>query len=58
MNKNMVILFFVVVLAAAGFYAYQQGLFNAQIAKVENNMNKICDPSKEDCSAFEEDLEL
>ena len=47
-----------VVIAAAGFYAYQQGCFNAQIAQVEKNLNEICDPSKEDCSAFEEDLEL
>ena len=51
-------LFFMVALAAAGFYAYQQGLFNKEIAQVEKNLNAICDPSKEDCTAFEEDLEL
>lgn len=57
MKKNMVILFFIVALAAAGYYAYEQGYFNAEIAKIEKNLNDICDPSQEDCSAFEEDLE-
>ena len=47
-----------VVAAAAGFYAYQQGLFNKEVAQIELNMNAICDPSQEDCSAFEEDLEV
>jgi hypothetical protein len=50
-------MFFVVVLAAGCFYAYQQGFFNAEIEKVEQNVNAICDPSQEDCSDFEEDLE-
>ncbi len=57
MNKNIV-LFFMVALAAAGFFAYQRGLFNKEIAQVEKNLNAICDPSKEDCTAFEEDLEV
>lgn len=56
MNKNMV-LFFLVVALAGGFFAYQQGMFNKEIAMVEKNLNEICDPSKEDCTAFEEDLE-
>jgi hypothetical protein len=56
MNKNMV-LFFLVVALAGGFFAYQQGMFNKEIAMVEKNLNDICDPSKEDCTAFEEDLE-
>ena len=58
MNKNLVMLFFVIIFAAAGFFAYQQGYFNAQIAEVEKRLNDICDPSKEDCSVVEEDLEL
>ena len=58
MNKNMVMLFLLVALAAVGSYCYQQGYFNAEIAQVEKRLNEICDPSKEDCSAFEEDLEV
>ena len=57
MNKNIIMMFFVVVLAAGCFYAYQQGLFNAEIEKIEQNLNAICDPTQEDCSDFEEDLE-
>lgn len=56
MNKNMVILFFVVMLAAAGFYCYQQGYFNAEVAQVEQALTDICDPAQQDCSAVEEDL--
>ena len=57
MNKNMVILFFLVVLAAAGYYCYEQGYFNSGIAQVETTLNEICDSSKEDCSGIDEDLE-
>ena len=56
MNKNMIILFFLVLIAAVGYYCYDQGYFNAEIAQVEQALNEICDESKEDCSAFEEDL--
>jgi uncharacterized ion transporter superfamily protein YfcC len=56
MNKNMVILFFVVMLAAAGYYCYEQGYFNAEIVQVEKALNDICDPTQQDCSAIEEDL--
>lgn len=56
MNKNMVILFFVVMLAAAGYYCYEQGYFNGEIAQVEAVLTEICDPSKEDCTPVEEDL--
>ena len=58
MNKNMVILFFVVLLAAAGYYCYEQGYFNSEIAQVEKALTDICDSSKEDCSDFDEDLEV
>jgi hypothetical protein len=58
MNKNMIILFFMVVLGAAGYYCYQQGFFNSEIAQVEKALNDICDPSKEDCSGLDEDLEI
>lgn len=57
MNRNMVKLFFVVLLVAAGVFCYRQGYFNSEIAQVEERLNEICDPSKEDCSDFEEDLE-
>ena len=57
MNKNMVIMFFLVVLAAAGYYCYEQGFFNREIAQVEKSLNQICDPAKEDCSGLDEDLE-
>lgn len=57
MNKNMVIFFFLVVLAAAGYYCYEQGCFNKGIARVEDALNDICDPAKEDCSGIDEDLE-
>ncbi|MBP6869312.1 hypothetical protein KBC04_00290 [Candidatus Babeliales bacterium] len=57
MNKNMIILFFLMVAVAAGYYAYQQGYFNAEIERVEKGLHEICDSTKEDCSAFEEDLE-
>ncbi|MDP3787951.1 MAG: hypothetical protein Q8Q60_01370 [Candidatus Chromulinivorax sp.] len=56
MNKNMVIVFFLVVLAAAGYYCYEQGYFNSEIAQVEQALVDICDPAQEDCSAIEEDL--
>ncbi len=56
MNKNMVILFFVVALGAAGYYGYQQGYFNSEIAQMEKNLNAMCDPTKEDCTDFENDL--
>lgn len=52
----MIILFFLVLIAAVGYYCYDQGYFNAEIAQVEQALNEICDESKEDCSAFEEDL--
>lgn len=56
MNKNMVIVFFLMLIAAAGYYAYQQGCFDKGIDRVENALNEICDPSKEDCSEFQDDL--
>lgn len=56
MNKNMIIIFFLMVIAAAGYYAYEQGLFDASIDKIEDVMHQVCDPTKEDCTAFEEDL--
>ncbi len=56
MNKNMVIVFFLVVLAAAGYYCYEQGYFNAEVVQVENALVAICDPAQEDCSDIEEDL--
>ena len=57
MNKNMIVLFFMMLIAAGGYYAYQQGFFNAEIDRVEKALHEVCDPTKEDCSAFEEDLE-
>ena len=56
MNRNIIILFFLIIIAAAGYYAYQQGYFDQSIDKVENVLHEICDPSKEDCTAFEETL--
>jgi len=58
MNKNLIMIFFMVVISAAIFYAYRQGLFDKEIATVEQRLTDICDPSKEDCSDFEEDLEV
>lgn len=58
MNRNLVILFFLVVFAAAGYYCYEQGCFDAGIAHVEKALNTICDPETEDCSALDEDLEV
>jgi hypothetical protein len=54
----MIIMFFLVVAAAAGYYCYEQGFFNSEIEQVEKALNDICDPSKEDCSDIEEDLEV
>ena len=54
----MVVLFFVVLLAVAGYYCYEQGYFNSEIAQVEKALINVCDSSKEDCSAFDEDLEV
>ncbi len=57
MNKNMITLFFLVMLAAAGYYCYDQGFFNKEVAQVEAALVEICDPAKEDCPELEEDLE-
>ena len=53
----MITLFFLVMLAAAGYYCYDQGFFNKEVAQVEAVLVEICDPAKEDCSGLEEDLE-
>lgn len=58
MNKNMIRLFFLVMLGAAGYYCYDQGFFSKEAAQVETVLVEICDPAKEDCSGLEEDLEV
>lgn len=58
MNKNMIILFFLVMFGAAIFYCYQQGCFSSEIVDVEIVLTENCDPAIEDCSDFEEDLEV
>ena len=58
MNRQMVMLFLVLCAAAAGFYLYQQGLFKKHVAMVEQALDNICDPEKEDCSFLEDDLDV
>ncbi len=58
MNKNMITLFFLGMLVAAGYYCYDQGYFDQRIAQVEKTLVEICDPAHSDCSAVEEDLEV
>lgn len=58
MNKGMVKLFFVVVLAAAAYYCYEQGFFNKGIARAEKVLTEICDPAKEECSELDDALEV
>ena len=58
MNKNMVTLFFLVMLAAAGYYCYDQGCFTKEVAQAEKTLIEICDPAHDDCSAIEQDLEV
>ncbi len=57
MNKNMITLFFLVMLVAAGYYCYDQGFFNKEVVQAEKILVEICDPAHDDCSAIEEDLE-
>jgi uncharacterized protein (DUF2164 family) len=54
----MVMLLLVLGAAAVGFYFYQQGLFQKQAILVEQALENICDPEKEDCSGLEDDLEV
>ena len=58
MNRQMVMLLLVLGGAAVGFYLYQQGLFQKQAILVEQALENICDPEKEDCSGLEDDLEV
>jgi ABC-type Fe3+ transport system permease subunit len=58
MNKQIIAVFFLVFAAAAGYYAYQHGYLYSSIAQVEKALDEVCDPKKEDCAAFEEDLQV
>lgn len=57
MNKHIIIIFFLAVALAAGYYAYQQGFFDKGIDRIENVLHEYCDPAQEDCSAFQDDAQ-
>ena len=56
--KKYMTLIILALLAAAGYYCYQEGFMKKVSVAVEQNLNEICDPAKEDCSDFEADLEV
>lgn len=58
MNKTMITLFFLVLLAAAGYHCYQQGYFNQELDQVENTLTENCNLAEEDCLDLEEDLAI
>jgi len=58
MNKHLIKLLLVAALGAAGYYCYQSGCMKKAEISMGKSLNAICDPAKEDCSAFEEDLEI
>ena len=58
MNNNLIKLAILLALVGAGYYCYQQGCMKKESERVEEVLNAICDPAKEDCSALEDDLEV
>ena len=58
MNNDLMKLIILLAFVGGGYYLYQQGFMKKEQVVIAETLNAICDPSKEDCSALEDDLEV
>jgi len=58
-SKKIIALFLLALIALAGYHAYNKVFFNSVVAtEGQENITEICDPSVEDCSGLEDNLDM